>query len=50
LRKLENLIRIGKSSDDPLELPLEDAALPEELGEEIQTHESRRSKKKLKLK
>jgi len=44
------LIKIGKSSDDPPELPLEDMALPKEVGEETRTHKSRNSKKKLKLK
>jgi len=50
LKKLGNLIRIGKSLGDLLELPKEDAALPEETGEETRTHESRKSKKMPKLK
>jgi len=50
LRKPENSIRIGKSLDDPLERPLEDAALPKEIGGETRTHESRKSKMMPKLK
>jgi len=50
LRKHGNSIRIGKSLDDPLELPLEDTVLPKEIGEETRTYESRKSRKTPKLK
>jgi len=48
LRKPGNLILTGKSSEDLLELPIEDKVPLEETGRTTRTYESRKSKKKLK--